>query len=63
MPLLVHHDKEKPLLFMLIFVGYDERIFSLHIIVANATTLIVKWIKDFTMTIISLHITITYCIL
>ena len=60
----IHHVWEKPLLFMLILVGNDERSFPLQINITKYVTSIVQWVKDFSMIIISLYIFImcSYCI-
>ena len=45
----IHFLWEKPLLFMMVLVGHDERSFSLHINVTKGITWIIQWVKDFSM--------------
>ena len=63
----IHHVWEKPLLFMLILVGHEERRFSLQISITKDITSVVQWVKAFSMTsflcILLLVIAIGYCIL
>ena len=51
----IHYVWEKSLLFMLVLVGHDERSFLLQINITKDITLIVQWVKDFSM-ISLLHI-------
>ena len=53
----IHYIWEKPLLFMLVLVGHDERSFSLQISITKDITLIVHRVKDFSM------ISYYYCLL
>ena len=53
----------EPLTFMLILVGHDETSFSFGTNITKDTTSIAQWIKDFSMIVISLYITIAYSIL
>ena len=46
---LVHYVWEKPLLFMLILVGHDERSFLLQVNITKDITSMVQWVKDFSM--------------
>ena len=61
----IHHVWEKPLLFMLILAGHDERRFSLQINITKDITSMVQWVKAFSMTsflcILLLVIAIGYC--
>ena len=49
MSLFIHYVWEKPLLFILILVGHDERSFFLQINITKDITSIVLWLKDFFM--------------
>ena len=54
----IDHVWGKPLLFMMILVGHAEKSFSSQINITKDITSIVQWVKDFSMIIISLYITI-----
>ena len=45
----IYYLWEKSFLFVLVFVGHDERISSLHINITKDITLLVQWVKEFSI--------------
>ena len=48
---------------MMVLVGHAEKSFTSQINITKDITSIVQWVKDFSMVIISLYLTIGSCIL